>query len=111
MRWLSAVAALLLVSLTIASAAIAGTYAGPMQWSAGQGAGTSFSSTWLRNEFATYGSGYDKTVTFIDNVGYGWHNTIRNTSQTTTTYAPYPGTFKGHCRANVSYFYGSCTIR
>ena len=109
MRRLSALACALVVFL-IASAALAGIYAGPKQWYAGQGAGTAFSSKWLRNEFATYGSGYDKTVTFIDNISYGWHNTRRNTSQTTSTYPPYPGTYKGHCVANVSWFYGSCSI-
>lgn len=102
--------ALAVVSLAITSAAFAGIYAGPRQWYSGESAGSSFSSSWLRNYFSTYGSGYDKTVTFIDNKSYGWHNTIRNTSQTTQTYPPYPGTFKGHCRANISYFYGSCSI-
>lgn len=102
--------ACLLTALALSSAAFAGIYAGPKQWFAGEGAGTAYSSGWLRNFFSTYGSGWDKTVTFIDNRSYAWHNTVRNTSQTTTTYPPYPGTFKGHCRANASYFWGSCTI-
>ena len=110
MKWLAATAAVALVSLAIASAAAAGIYAGPKQWFSGNSASTGYSATWLRNYFSTYGSGYDKTVTFIDNKQYSWHNTVRNTSQTTQTYPPYPGTFKGHCRAHSSGFYGSCTI-
>ena len=47
MRWLCAVGALTLICLTIASGALAGIYAGPWKWSAGQGAGTSFSDHWL----------------------------------------------------------------
>jgi hypothetical protein len=97
------------LALVVASTALAGSYAGPKDWVPGEGAGTSFSSTWLRNYFATYGSGYDKTVTFIDNVRYGWHNTVRNKSDFTTTYPPYPGTFKGHCLSH-SWFRGSCFI-
>jgi len=111
MRRLFTLGVAALMSLTIASGALAGIYAGPWQWSAGQGAGTGFSSTWHENWFSTYGSGYDKSVTFIDNKSYGWHNTVRNSSGTTRTYAPFPpGAFKGHCVANVSSFYGSCSI-
>ena len=110
MRRVVAAAAVALVALAITSAALAGIYAGPQQWMAGQSAGSGFSSTWLRNYFSTYGSGYDKTVTWIDNKTYGWHNTVRGTGQTTTTYFPYPGTYKAHCRANSSFFYGSCTV-
>ncbi len=109
MRRLCALGALALMSLTLASSALAGIYAGPWKWSAGQGAGSSFSDHWLENYFGTYGSGYDKTVTFIDNKSYGWHNTIRNTKGQTTTYPPYPGVYKAHCVANISGFYGSCS--
>ena len=98
------------VFLTVTSGALAGIYAGPMKWFAGEGAGTSYSSIWLENYFSTYGFGYDKTVTFIDNRSYSWHNTVRNRRGTTVTYPPYPGTYKGHCVANQSGFYGSCTI-
>ncbi len=110
MRRLCTLGAIALISLTIASSALAGIYAGPWRWSAGQGAGTGFSANWHENYFGTYGSGYDKTVTFIDNQKYAWHNTIRNTNGQTTTYPPFDGTYKGHCVANVSGFYGSCSI-
>ena len=111
MRRLAAIAAVVLVSLTIVSAAVAGIYAGPTQWYPGQSAGTAFSKTWLANWFATYGSGYDKTVTFIDNTSYGWHNTLRNRSSYTETYAPYPLTVKAHCVAHSAGFWGSCSVR
>ena len=110
MRRLCVLVATASTSLALASTAFAGIYAGPWKWSAGQGAGTSFSADWLENFFATYGSGYDKTVTFVDIRSYGWHNTVRNRSGQTTTYPPFDGTYKGHCVANVSGFYGSCTI-
>lgn len=110
MKRLAALVAVVIASLTIASAAVAGIYAGPKQWFPGSSAATEFRSNWLRNYFSTYGSGYDKTVTFIDNTRYSWHNTIRNSSQTTQTYPPYPGTFKGHCIAHSWGFYGSCSI-
>ena len=101
---------LVLVSLVLASAAAGGIYAGPKQWYPGDGAGTSFSPNWLRNFFGTYGSGYDKTVTFIDSNSYGWHNTVRNSNGQTTTYPPFNGTYKGHCRAHSYGFWGSCQI-
>ena len=114
MKRLAVVAVLLLVSLIVVSSAVAAIYAGPRQWYAGQTASTAFSPTWIRNAFSTSGSGFDKTVTFIDNVSYSWHNTVRNTSSWTETYAPYSPfrviTDKGHCKANVGYFWGSCSI-
>jgi len=114
MKRLAVVAVLLLASFILASAAVAAIYAGPRQWYAGQTASTGFSPSWVRNAFGTYGSGYDKTVTFIDNKSYSWHNTVRNTSGWTETYAPYSPFFqitdKGHCKANVGSFWGSCNI-
>lgn len=113
MKLLSSVVALLLVSLVLASVAgAAGIYAGPKKWYPGQGAGSSYSNTWLANWFATYGSGYDKSVTFIDSQTYGWHNTVRNRSSYTETYPPSPQrTVKGHCVAHSYGFWGSCSIR
>jgi hypothetical protein len=104
-------AAVLAAALVLAAGAVAGIYAGPKEWSPGSGAGTSYSANWLRNYFSTYGSGFDKAVTFIDNQRYSWHNTVRNASQTTETYPPVNGTFKGHCVAYSWSFWGSCTIR
>jgi hypothetical protein len=110
LRRIVLVFAVALVALAVTASAIGGIYAGPWRWSSGQTAGSGWSDHWLQNAFATYGSGYDKTVTFIDNKSYGWHNTVRNRNQTTATFPPYPGTFKASCRANDSYFYGSCTV-
>lgn len=112
MKRLVVVLATAVAALAMATAALAGIYAGPKQWYPGQGAGTGYSWSWLRNEFGTYGSGYDKAVTFIDNVRYGWHNTVRNTKQTTETYppSPKPAAMKGHCVAYSYGFWGSCSI-
>jgi hypothetical protein len=102
--------AAVLVSLVTASTAVAAyQYAPPRQWSPGAGAGSYFSSSWLANYFMTYGSGTDKTVTFINANGYGWQNTRRGTSDYLETYAP-SGTFKAHCVAH-SWFWGSCNVR
>ena len=108
-RALTAVA--LFISLALASTALAAyQYAPPRHWTPGASAGSSFSSTWLANYFMTYGSGYDKTVTFIKNTTYGWHNTKRGGSDYLETYAPWPGTFKAHCVSH-SWFWGSCNVR
>jgi hypothetical protein len=106
--------ALVLVWLAVASVAIAGEtiYAGPRQWSPNAGAGSAFSGSWLANRFATYGSGYDKAVTFIDNKTYSWHNTLRNRSGYTETFAPpAPMVKKGHCVSYDLGFWGSCAVR
>ena len=112
MQRLHATLALALVSLVFASAAIAGatTYAGPKQWSPGEGYSSTFSPSWLANHFSTYGSGYDKTVTFIDNRSYSWHNTVRNTKSVTETYSTYGLTDKGHCKSHTWGFWGSCWV-
>jgi hypothetical protein len=113
MRRRLAVAVVLLAGcLATASVAMAGggIYAGPKVWYSGQSAGTSYSTTWHENFFSTYGSGFDKAVTYIDNRSYGWHNTVRNTNQTTKTLAPFQMTVKASCVAYASYFSGSCTV-
>ena len=111
MRRALVLAAVLLASLTTSSIALAATmYAGPQQWGYGQGAGSSYSANWHENYFDTYGSGYDKAVTFIDNQSYGWHNTVRNRNGETKTYSPWPLTVKAHCVAYNSGFWGSCTV-
>ena len=99
-------------SLALAGVAYAGatTYAGPKQWSAGSSAGSSFSSGWKYNYFFKHGSGHDATVTFIDNVTYSWHATVRNTSDTTYTYWFVSNVKRGHCRANSGNFWGSCAV-
>ena len=111
-RRLALAVALLAGCLGSASVALAGTtmYAGPKEWYSGQSAGSSYSATWHQNFFDSYGSGFDKAVTFIDNRSYGWHNTVRNTSQSTKTLAPSQMTVKASCVAYSSYFWGSCTV-
>lgn len=99
------------VALVLAGAAVgATTYAGPQQWWAGQGAGSPFSSRWYFNDFAKVSSGYDTTVTFIDNIRYAWHATVRNTQKVTHTAYFGPEVRKAHCRANVGGFWGSCIV-
>jgi hypothetical protein len=112
MERLAAALALMLVSLVLTSVALAATttYAGPRQWRPDESAGSSFSSGWQGNHFSTWGSGFDKAVTFIDNVRYSWHNTVRNRSGSTETSAPSGLTTKGHCRAYSGYFSGSCWL-
>jgi hypothetical protein len=98
--------------LTAVALADATCYAGPRYWYPGQGAGSAWSTGWYGNHFSTYGSGYDKTVTFIDNQSYSWHNTVRNRSEVTDTIRPGgQWTLKGHCRAHDGYFHGSCWLR
>jgi hypothetical protein len=110
-RRLAAVSIAVVVVAVFASSAYAvSVYAGPKQWTAGEGAGSSFSD-WSRNDFAKYGSGHESTVTFIDNVTYGWHATVRNSADTTHTFWGWNGMRrKGHCLANASYFSGSCYV-
>lgn len=112
MKRLSAGLVIVVVALALAGVALAGptTYAGPWQWSQNQGAGSSFSSGWKYNYFFKNGSGHDATVTFIDNVTYSWHATVRNTSSTTYTYWFVSNVKRGHCRANSAYFWGSCVV-
>jgi hypothetical protein len=104
------IAVVLFISFAAASTALAAyQYAPPRQWSPGQGAGSYYSNGWLANYFMTYGSGTDKSVTFINSNG-GWHNTRRGTGSYLETYPPYPGTFKAHCVSH-SWFWGSCNVR
>lgn len=112
MRRLGAGLAALAASLVLTAVAHAGatTYAGPQPWSAGMSAGSSFSSGWKYNYFFKQGAGFDTTVTFIDNVTYSWHATVRNTSATTYTYWFVSNVKRGHCRANGGYFWGSCVV-
>jgi hypothetical protein len=98
--------------LATAGAALAAdqTYAGPQQWSTNASAGSSYGSGWIRNYFFKQSSGYDTTVTFIDNVSYSWHATVRNSSHTTYTSWWVSNVKRGHCRAHVGYFWGSCAV-
>jgi hypothetical protein len=97
-------------ALVWAGAAIAVTgYAGPRYWYPGDQAGTnSYHSGWTTNDFNKPSSGYDTTVTFIDNVKYEWHATVRNRDMVTHTYWPSSQMKKAHCRAHTGYHWGGC---
>lgn len=112
MKRLAIVFAPMFAALVLATAALAGTstYAGPRYWMANETGGSAYSSSWWRNAFSKQSSGYDTTVTFIDNVGYGWHNTVRNSSLVTYTTWFSSQVKRGHCKANQGYFNGSCWV-
>lgn len=107
---LTLAAGVALVVLVMSATAFAGstTYAVSSYWSAGQGAGTSYSPSWWRNLFYKP-QGFDATVTFIDNVGYGWHATVRNSGTLTDTAWFSSQVKKAYCRANAVGSYGACT--
>jgi hypothetical protein len=86
------------------------SYGGPRYWYPGEGAGSSYQSGWNRNAFNKSTSGYDTTVTFIDNRGYGWHATVRNTDTVTYTYWWSSEVKRAHCRANSGYHWGGCHV-
>lgn len=110
MRRAVAVAALALGLLFSASAwAGATTYAGSWSWPAGQAYSTSFSPSWWGNVFYKTAS-FDTTLTFIDNVSYGWHSTVRGwgTYQQTKWFSSQVK--KAYCRANTgSSAWAACT--
>jgi hypothetical protein len=109
-RRILAFASVLVVALALAASTWAGTttYAVWSYWSAGQGAGTSFSPSWWRNVF--YKTAYfDTTVTFIDNASYAWHATVRSSGTYVETHWFSSQVKKAHCRANAVGSYGACT--
>src|SRR6187401_506143 len=98
-------------ALVWASTAIAVTgYAGPRFWYAGDDAGSSWSSGWNYNDFNKPSSGYDTTVTFIDNVSYGWHATIRNRNMVTHTFWWTSQVKKAYCKAHTGGHWGGCYV-
>ena len=105
------VALVLAFALVLPASAAAGAYIyGYTRWSAGQGAGSSYSSSWWRNLFQKDAGGYDTTITFIDNVGYGWHATVRGPGQYLETHWLTSQVKKAHCVANVGGFTGQCVV-
>jgi hypothetical protein len=104
-----AMAAAVLVAVQAAAASYYG-YAGPKYWYPGETGGSYFSSSWRHNHFNKERSGLDTTVTFIDNVSYGWHATVRNTSLVTETSWWTSAAKKAHCRAHSGYFNGGCWV-
>jgi hypothetical protein len=110
-RLILAGALALCLSFSASALAAEENYSGGVRyWQAGWGAGSSFSSDWKRTSFGKYGGGWDSAVTFIDNVSYGWHATVRNREQLTQTWWFTSQTKKAHCRAYSSNFYGSCQV-
>jgi len=100
MKRLAAVAALMLVALAISASASAAivTYGG-YSWPAGQAYSTSYSPYWWRNVFSKMAT-FDTTVTFIDNVSYSWHFTLRSHATFLSIHWHSSQTKKAHCRAN-----------
>jgi hypothetical protein len=111
MKRVGLILAVVLSALLPASTALAITgYAGPKYWLPGQSGGSSYSSGWDYNAFNKPSSGFDTTVTFIDNVSYGWHETRRNRDMVTYTNWWSSQTKKAYCRANQGYHYGGCWV-
>jgi hypothetical protein len=99
----------LALALVFSAGALAGSFTYANQyWSAGQGAGTYYSSSWFQNRFNKSAPGFDTTITFIDNISYGWHSTVRGPGQFLETHWLSSQVKKAHCRANVSNFNGIC---
>lgn len=90
--------AVLLAFSTSASAATV-TYAG-YSWPAGQTGSTSFSPSWWKNVFAKQAT-FDTTITFIDNVSYSWHFTLRSQATYLSIHWLSSQVKKAHCRANT----------
>ena len=90
-------------ALALCTSAWAGsvTYYSSSYWSPGQGSSSSFSSSWWRNIMAKSAS-FDTTITFIDNVSYSWHSTVRGPGTYLTTHWLTSQVKKAHCRSNVS---------
>ena len=98
-------------ALVFAGAALAvQTYGGPTYWFAGLSSGSSWSSVWSRNAFNKNASGYETTVTFIDNISYGWHATVRNREMVTYTNWWSSQVKKAHCIANSGSHWGGCHV-
>ncbi len=86
------------------------SYGGPRYWYPGDSAGSSWNAGWSWNSFNKGTSGYETTVTFIDNVSYGWHATVRNRDMITYTNWWSSQVKKAHCRANSGYHWGGCHV-
>ena len=71
MRKLVLLLALTSALVFVGAALAVETYGGPRYWNPGDSAASSWQSGWTRNAFNKATSGYETTVTFIDNVSYG----------------------------------------
>ena len=106
-------AAVAVAALWAATAAMAGASAFIYghYWFNGQSASSSFSPSWYRASFNKPSSGYDTTITLIDNVTYSWHGTRRSSEVVTWSDAWFSSASKkGYCKAWSSHFYGSCYV-
>ena len=98
-------------ALVLASAALAATaYGGPRYWYPWDSASSSWSSGWTYNAFNKHRTGFETTVTFIDNVSYGWHATVRNANTVTYTNWWSSQVKKAHCKPNTGYHWGGCHV-
>lgn len=107
------VVAALAFTLALCTSAWAGTttYYAASSWSPGQGGSSSFSSSWFMN-IISKSSSFDSTITFIDNVSYSWHATVRGPGTYLTTHWLSSQVKKAHCRANVAASsYATCAVR
>jgi hypothetical protein len=97
------------LAFTVSAWAASTTYIMKSSWSSGQGYGWYYSSSWWQNAFSK-SQGFDTTVTFIDNVSYGWHATRRDASTWTVTHWLSSQTKKPHCRSNAYGGWGACVV-
>jgi hypothetical protein len=106
------IAALVLaLALALPASALAGSYLyANWTWYAGEGTSSPYSSSWWRNYFQKNVSA-DTTVTFIDNVSYGWHATVRASNPYLETHWYSSQVKKGYCLAHVGGFFGSCVVQ
>jgi hypothetical protein len=110
-RRISGLVAVMVVALAMTSSAWAGAYnyAASYYWPAGQGAATGFSPSWYRNTFYK-NTTFDTTITFIDNVSYSWHATVRSYGTYVETHWLSSQVKKAHCRANsAASTWAACT--
>ncbi|HEX4745739.1 MAG TPA: hypothetical protein VFU99_02555 [Gaiellaceae bacterium] len=107
---------LVLPIVVVFALAFAGTalavesYGGPRYWYPGEGASSSWKSGWYRTTFNKQSSGFDTTVTFIDNVSYAWHSTVRNRDALTATLWWSSQVKKAHCKSHTGYHWGGCHV-
>jgi hypothetical protein len=102
----------LVAALSVVGGALASveTFAGPRYWYPGESAGSSYRGSWYRATFNKASSGYETTVTFIDNVSYSWHGTSRNADIVTVALWFSGQTKRAHCRAHRGYHWGGCYV-